>query len=90
MSLLAGTPIARRCWVWAVRSLPSSGGAQCPWLATLDVPTLVLCGEEDPMAPVANSKLIASLIPGAELQIYDEAGHLFIFERSGRRGRAHQ
>ena len=51
-----------------------------PWLATLDVPTLVLCGEEDPMAPVANSKLMASLIPGAELQIYEEAGHLFIFE----------
>ena len=34
------------------------------------------------MAPVANSKLIAAIIPGAELQIIDEAGHLFLFDRS--------
>lgn len=56
------------------------GWSSMPWLATLDVPTLVMCGEEDPMAPVANSKLIASIIPGAELEIYDEAGHLFLFD----------
>lgn len=57
------------------------GWNSVPWLGTLTAPTLVLGAEEDPMAPVANSSLMASLIPGAELKIYDDAGHLFLFDQ---------
>ena len=46
----------------------------------IDKPTLVLGGEEDPMAPVSNSRLIASVIPGAELHICEGGGHLFPFD----------
>ncbi len=50
------------------------------WLASIDKPTLVLGGEEDPMAPVANSRLMASIVPGAELAVFENGGHLFLFD----------
>lgn len=56
------------------------GWSSLPFLASLKVPTLVLCGDEDPMAKVSNSKQIAALIPGAELKIYEGHGHLFLFD----------
>ncbi|MBK8867730.1 MAG: alpha/beta fold hydrolase [Dermatophilaceae bacterium] len=57
------------------------GWSSMPWLASLDVPTLVLGAEEDPLAPPANSELIASIVPGAECHVYEEAGHLFLFDQ---------
>lgn len=56
------------------------GWSSLAWLGQLRMPTLVLGGEEDPMAPVSNSRLIASVVPGAELRIYKKAGHLFLFD----------
>jgi poly(3-hydroxyoctanoate) depolymerase len=53
-----------------------------PWLWTLRVPTLVLGGSEDPMAPAVNSHLLAALIPGAQLHIVKAGGHLFPFDRA--------
>jgi pimeloyl-ACP methyl ester carboxylesterase len=55
-----------------------------PWLASVTHETLVLGGEEDPMAPVANSRLIASVLPNAELHVIDEGGHLFPFDLPDR------
>lgn len=59
-----------------------AGWSSLPWLAGLKVPTLVLGGGEDPMAPVANSRLLASTIPGAELHVVSDGGHLFPFDQS--------
>lgn len=59
-----------------------SGWSSMPWLWTLRVPTLVLGGSEDPMAPAINSHLLASLIPRAELHIVKDGGHLFPFDRA--------
>jgi pimeloyl-ACP methyl ester carboxylesterase len=53
-------------------------------LAELRAPTLVIHGTEDQLLPVQNGRLIASLIPGAELEIYDGVGHLFFWERPQR------
>jgi 3-oxoadipate enol-lactonase len=61
-------------------------------LASLSVPTLVLHGTEDQLLPVINGRLIASLIPGARLEIFEGAGHLFFWEqpqRSAELVRAH-
>ena len=44
-------------------------------LATLQVPTLVLCGRVDQITPLALSREAAALIPGAQLHIVEEAGH---------------
>jgi pimeloyl-ACP methyl ester carboxylesterase len=44
-------------------------------LGRVRAPTLVLHGELDAMAPVANARLLADEIPGAELRIVRGAGH---------------
>jgi pimeloyl-ACP methyl ester carboxylesterase len=49
-------------------------------LPSLEVPTLVLHGEEDGMTPVENSRRLAELIPGARLHLYPEARHGFFEE----------
>jgi len=53
-------------------------------LPGLRMPTLVIHGTQDLMLPVANGRLIASLIPGARLEILDGVGHLFFWERPER------
>jgi 3-oxoadipate enol-lactonase len=53
-----------------------------PELAGL--PTLVIHGTEDELLPVQNGKLIASRVPGSQLEIFDGVGHLFFWERPER------
>ena len=49
-------------------------------LATVDVPTLVVVGEEDTLSPPAEAELIAKTIPGAQLVRIPDAGHLSAME----------
>lgn len=44
------------------------------------VPTLVADGAVDLLDPIANSHTLANLIPGAELRLYPDAGHAFLFQ----------
>lgn len=44
-------------------------------LETIRVPTLVLCGEEDVLTPVAESQRMHTAIPGSTLGILPGAGH---------------
>jgi pimeloyl-ACP methyl ester carboxylesterase len=44
-------------------------------------PTLVVHGTLDQMIPVQNGHMIAGLIGGSRLEIYDGVGHLFVWER---------
>lgn len=48
------------------------------------LPTLVVHGTLDQMLPVQNGHMIAGLIPGARLEIFDGVGHLFFWERPER------
>ncbi len=50
-------------------------------LGQLAMPTLVIHGTVDELLPVANGRLIAERIPGAQLEILDDVGHLFFWER---------
>jgi 3-oxoadipate enol-lactonase len=50
-------------------------------LPSLRIPTLVIHGTEDQMLPVQNGRMIASLIPGAQLEILEGVGHLFFWEQ---------
>jgi len=53
-------------------------------LATLDdLPTMVVVGEEDAMTPVDLARGMASVIPGARLEIVPGAGHLPPIEAPG-------
>ncbi|MCW2986063.1 MAG: alpha/beta fold hydrolase [Conexibacter sp.] len=53
-------------------------------LPSLELPTLVIHGDEDLMLPVANGRLIASLIPGARLEVLEGIGHMFWWEQPAR------
>ena len=57
------------------------GWTSLPWLPLLRQPTLVLAGSDDPIAPVINARLLASLIPQAQLHVID-SGHLFLVTRA--------
>jgi pimeloyl-ACP methyl ester carboxylesterase len=52
-----------------------------PLLPTIDVPTLMIVGEEDVPTPVKEAKAIADRIPGSRLEIISQAGHLCNMER---------
>lgn len=53
-------------------------------LPQIDRPTLVVHGREDLMLPSPNGELIASLIPGARLELWDGVGHVFWWEQPER------
>lgn len=50
-------------------------------LPSLDVPTLVVHGDADAMLPVGNGRMIASLVPGARLEVLTGVGHMFWWEQ---------
>lgn len=45
-------------------------------LRRIKVPTLVLCGAHDTLTPLRKHTFMSELIPGADLKVLDEAGHL--------------
>ena len=53
-------------------------------LGGVTAPTLVVHGTEDLMLGPQNGRLIASLVPGARLEIMDGVGHLFFWEQPRR------
>lgn len=56
-------------------------GRQTPQdLGRIRIPVLVANGDNDIMVPTQNSRDMARRIPGAELVIYDDAGHGGIFQ----------
>jgi 3-oxoadipate enol-lactonase len=63
-------------------------GAEAVWLAdqrdraeAIDIPTLVICGEQDAITPPALSQELAALIQSARTEIIARAGHLSNLEK---------
>ena len=50
-------------------------------LATIDVPTLIIVGEEDVLTPPKESRAMHAAIPGSRLEIIPSAGHVSNVER---------
>jgi poly(3-hydroxyalkanoate) depolymerase len=55
--------------------LAGAGWTSLPLLPLLRPPTLLLAGDDDPIIPLANARLMGRLIPGSVLHIYP-GGHL--------------
>jgi poly(3-hydroxyoctanoate) depolymerase len=53
-----------------------------PNLPRMTMPTLVMAGDDDPIIPVANMRMISRLLPNARLEVLAGAGHLFLFTRT--------
>ena len=52
-----------------------------PTLSTIDVPTLVVVGEEDVLTPQKEARAMAERIPGSRLEVIAQSGHLTNMER---------
>jgi poly(3-hydroxyalkanoate) depolymerase len=59
----------------------TTGWSSLPFLPWLRQPTLVLCGDDDPIIPVVNAHVLTRLIPNARLHVYS-GGHLGILTES--------
>jgi pimeloyl-ACP methyl ester carboxylesterase len=51
-------------------------------LPKLAVPTLVIGGTNDVLTPPAEARRIASLVPGARLELLEGTGHMAMLEQS--------
>jgi len=52
-------------------------------LRRIACPTLVLCGRQDALTPLALHEEIAGLVPGAKLVVVEDCGHLSTLEKPG-------
>ncbi len=50
-------------------------------LGRVAVPTLVMCGQQDPVTPVADHRAMAARIPGSRLAFIENCGHLSAIEQ---------
>jgi pimeloyl-ACP methyl ester carboxylesterase len=51
-------------------------------LSRIDVPTLILSGDDDPLVPPENSKILNALIPRSELVFFPGKRHCFFLEEA--------
>jgi len=78
--LHAGTPTPSRRGYY-LQLAAAAGWCSLPFLRFVRQPTLVLAGDDDPIIPLVNAKVLARLIPGARLHVYS-GGHLGILTES--------
>jgi poly(3-hydroxyoctanoate) depolymerase len=74
----SGNPPSSRGYrhqLWAAQ-----GWTGLPWLRDLEPPTLILAGDDDPLVPVANGRILARLIPRSRLVVVRGGGHLFLLQ----------
>jgi pimeloyl-ACP methyl ester carboxylesterase len=55
-----------------------TGWWSMPW--SISQPTLILTGDDDPIVPAANSRMLASLVQRSQLHVVAGGGHLMLFD----------
>ena len=66
---------------YSYQLLAGMGWTSLPWLPFIRQPTLILAGSDDPLIPVVNARLMARMIPSAQLHVVD-SGHMFLLSRT--------
>ena len=51
-------------------------------LGRISVPTLILTGDDDPLFPPENSKILKELIPHADLVLFPGGRHCVLIEKA--------
>ena len=69
---------------YAMQLLGGMGWSSWSFLPDIPHETLVICGDEDPLVPVANGRMLADRIPRAELEVVERAGHLLLWDEPER------
>jgi poly(3-hydroxyalkanoate) depolymerase len=60
----------------------STGWSSLPFLKLIRQPTLIVAGDDDPIVPVVNARIMARLLPDARLHVY-EGGHIALITEAG-------
>ena len=68
------------------RMAPLFGWSSLPGLWAIRHPTLVVAGDDDPVTPLVNHRVIAALIPRARLHIVRGGGHLVLLDSAQQVG----
>ena len=56
------------------------GWSSMPWLHRIRQPTMVMTGDDDPIIPLINGRILSWRIPRAHLHVVRGGGHLFLLE----------
>jgi poly(3-hydroxyalkanoate) depolymerase len=72
-------PASRRGYL--LQLLAGAGWTSLPLLPLIRQPTLILAGDDDPLIPLANARIMKSLLPHATLHVYHD-GHLGLLTRA--------
>lgn len=65
---------------YAFQLYAASAWTSVPWLWRMTQPTLIIAGDDDPIIPLANPKLMARMMPAARLRVVKGGGHLFLID----------
>jgi pimeloyl-ACP methyl ester carboxylesterase len=71
-------------WTALYNMAPLIGWTSLPWLWAIRQPTLVMCGDDDPLTPQVNHRILAALIPRAQLSTIEGGGHLMLMDSPAR------
>jgi len=83
-----GLPALTRAWGMRPPSLRSYAAqvfaiatwSSLPWLSRVAAPTLILQGDDDPLVPARDARMMAKRLPNAQLRVIPGAGHLWLLE----------
>jgi 3-oxoadipate enol-lactonase len=67
---------------WDAQNAAFGGFDASDWLYEITIPTLVLHGEDDEIAPVENGRTLVENLPKADLETYEKSDHGVWIERS--------
>lgn len=65
---------------YSFQQMAMLGWTSLPFLPLIRQPTLIIAGDDDPLVPSINARLMARLIPRSELKILED-GHLFLMSQ---------
>jgi poly(3-hydroxyalkanoate) depolymerase len=66
-------PVSSRGYLYQLAA--GIGWTSLPFLPLIRQPTLILAGDDDPIIPLVNARIMAGLMPGARLHVY-RGGHV--------------
>ena len=65
-----------------LQMMATLGWSSLPFLGRIRQPTLVMAGDDDPIVPLVNSRILARLIPDARVHVVNGGGHLFLLDQA--------
>jgi poly(3-hydroxyalkanoate) depolymerase len=69
---------------YAMQLLGGMAWSSLRFLPKIRHETLVICGDDDPLVPVTNGKMLAERIPRARLDVVERGGHLLLWDDAER------